>query len=369
MANRTRSRVAYTAQGRSGVATQNSWTYRTATVLSETCEDTVGFRDTANYFDLQRSTKDPYILNTVNPRPDRLACYAYPSDDHQRPLQSVAVDKPLIDNSMWVKLVAQTNPSTPDIQLPVSLSELRELPSLIQSFGRNAFRAAADGNLRWQFGIKPMVQDLRTLFSFVQQVNNRLRQLEQMRKNGGVSKRLRLGMQSNSVSSGPIVIHSGEGIIRAKIETRRSVTTWGSVYWTPSSAISAASKDELRRIAKLLTLGLHRSNMSLNVWNALPWSWLIDWFFNLSNALAAGNRIAAHPHRMCIMQTDESIERRPITSKSSTISVTGTGTYITVRKRRFVNPPPILLPGFLPALSRRQVSILASLSVVKTLRK
>lgn len=265
--------------------------------------------------------------------------------------------------------MAQTNPSTPDIQLPVSLFELRELPSLIQSLGRNAFRAAADGHLRWQFGIKPLAQDLRTLFSFVQQVNNRLDQLERMRKNGGVSKRLRLGMQSNSVSSGPTIIHSGGGTIYARIETRRSVTTWGSIYWVPSAAISSASKDELRRIARLLTLGLHSSNMSLNVWNALPWSWLIDWFFNLSNALAAGNRIAAHPTKMCIMQTDESIENRRITSKSSAISVTGTGTYITVRKRRFVNPPPILLPGFLPALSRRQVSILGSLAVVKTLRK
>lgn len=369
MANRIRTRYAYTAQGRAGVATANSWTYRTATVLSETCEDTVGYWDTANYFDLQRTTKDPYIINTINPRSNRLSLYAYPSDDHQRVIQSVSVDKPAIDSSMWVKLAAQTNPSTPDIQLPVSLLELRELPSLIQSFGRNAFRAAADGNLRWQFGIKPMMQDLRTLFSFVQQVNNRLQQLENMRKNGGVSKHLNLGMQSNSVVTGPIIIHSFGGSIQARLETTRSVTTWGSVYWKPSAAISAASKDELRRIAKLLTLGLHSSNMSLNVWNALPWSWLVDWFFNLSNTLAAGNRIAAHPTRMCIMQTDESRESRPITSKPSGISVTGSGAYTTVRKRRYSVPPPILLPGFLPALSRRQVSILGSLAVVKTLRK
>ena len=120
-------------------------------------------------------------------------------------------------------------------------------------------------------------------------------------------------------------------------------------------------------------LGLNAANVTLNIWNALPWSWLIDYFANVSDYLGA-NQIgrSAVASRACIMThrrinyTHGAVIGKP--GKLSGQLTLSPGSVLSEQKTRTIVSPPVLPTIQIPALSGHQLSILGSLAVLRRRR-
>jgi len=161
-------------------------------------------------------------------------------------------------------------------QIPLEVSllnfiwELREIQDLIPKIERSITRTASGGFLWWKFGIKPMLSDLKKLWLLSETVKARL---EFLRKTRG--QRVRLGCY-------------------AKFEpslTTYDVMNWASqrLYLKQSSFSSVMRAggflthqleglDDALSEVKAFAAALGLNNPAAVVWEAIPYSFVLDWF-------------------------------------------------------------------------------------------
>jgi len=262
-------------------------------------------------------------------------------------------------------VAARTNPSRAHVQVPVIFSELREIPGLVRRFGNDAFKNIGDANLRVQFGIKPMLSDLRRLANFQAVVEKRLRELESLRKNGGLRRRVTL---SHDIAVDTPTVELLQSSPHSIYGSRSRVTerdVWGSARWKPNAIISGLDPDEIAALVRRTLLGLTVSQITQNLWDALPWSWLIDWFANIGDLLAGMNNSIGHlAGDVCIMtHTRTTSTTRCFAYGSNSVAqvkwlqrnhVVEKG----VKERKLASPS---FSASVPILTGRQLSILGSL--------
>lgn len=272
-------------------------------------------------------------------------------------------------NMSVAKLRARTNPSKPDIDLPVFILELRDVPHTLKFLyekGASFARKAANGNLAYQFGVKPLVSDLLTLFDLSARIEARKKSLVKMAGFEGMRRRIHL--DNRSFSYDPYIIGSFSGGYYGRIQAEADSRVWGvQRYYATPSTLSMLSYENIDTTALRLTLGL---NPSLSqVWELLPWSWLIDYFSNIGDLVAAQrNYLDMVPGTSWIMwettsrakmslikpdRNDPDDMRYPVFSNASLI-----------RRERY-GSEGALLSVELPILTEVQSSILLSLSIVK----
>lgn len=183
---------------------------------------------------------------------------------------------------------ARTNPSRPNVDVPVNIFELRELPELIRSTGNNIIRSAARNNLRYQFGIRPLVGDLVKLLTFHDMVNHRVKELRRLQSRGlrrttAVDSFSSVGSLERTIQSDGLVIQgtfSGQTSLDIRVHSR-----WFPIEGWPYPSSDAAE----RALASRAVLGLTVDSSTL--WNAIPWSWLIDWCSNAGQYFSATRNI------------------------------------------------------------------------------
>lgn len=206
--------------------------------------------------------------------------------------------------------IAATNPGRSAVQLPVFWLELRDIPGMIRQVGRYArwlyFNfprpAALLGrlatydiaalNLAIQFGWRPFVSDLWKLATLHDQVEKRRKELKTLYSKG-LSRRVNLGSYTDNwdKSLTPWSTYGFAPTIPSKVV--RTTTAWAVVRWKPSGAFPnwVPTDGQLRRI---LT-GFTPDQILINIWEALPWSWLADWFTPIGASLKSMNHVLAAP--------------------------------------------------------------------------
>jgi hypothetical protein len=221
------------------------------------------------------------------------------------------------------ELAAKTNPATPHISLPVSIAEFRDLPRLLRSLGnwlialgygtrslkglsaKKILRESAEANLAVRFGWKPLISDVLKLMEFQSAVSRRVKELEALRDNGGFKRNVTLSTAENTdvVESTLLDWTPTAPILNARRTISSTRKVWGSIRWRPGWSGNLPDRDDdMRKLAIDLVLGLHAGQITRNVWNALPWTWLTDWFVDTGTFLDASNNSIAHrPFRVCIM--------------------------------------------------------------------
>lgn len=269
-----------------------------------------------------------------------------------------------------VKTVAYTNPSRAKVELPVSFAELRELPILIYEAGWSLIRRIGAANLRWYFGVLPLLNDLKALFKFAQSVKHRVELLEKFQREGSMTRKVSLysgvvadfpdtNVQTNSSPPTSNVTHV--------LKSRRTVrTVWGYVTWTPGGdfAKSIVTDQDMLNMARTIILGARVDFVS--AWEAMPWSWLFDWFGNIGDWLQANRHVVPiYPGIPSICET--------IRVEYTYISTTNgfgmppfyhTNTHVTVHKSR--DRVSAAFPSAnLPLLTPRQALILPSVAAAK----
>ena len=121
-------------------------------------------------------------------------------------------------------------------------------------------------------------------------------------------------------------------------------------------------------------LGFNGRNIPLTIWKALPWTWLTDWFVNISDSiLAVNNLIDYQPGTGCIM-----VHRSIVTSfpggmcthlGEPVISVSSHESTREIKQRFVISDWGVGLPTMkVPFLDTFKLSVLGSLTILKIVR-
>ena len=271
-----------------------------------------------------------------------------------------------------VRVLSATNPSKASVDLPVAIAELRELPDLVRKFGRGILRQIADGNLRYQFGVKPMVSDFCKLLDFKKSVDKQVQILQGFGKGPQVRKAT---VFTGSVVQEPgtiLVVHSAPSELQMSCRLVSHTTTvqrWGYVTWTPTvpdfRQAFLGDPASAYALARKIALGLTLD--ASTAWELLPWSWLVDWFSNMGEYIDSHRSlIPVAPDTPAVCTTTKSVQFYSNTNNAAGIPW-DTFHFTRVRTTKQRMRASALFPSAsLPLLTGRQTGILSSLAVLRS---
>lgn len=337
-----------------------------AAELSEACDDVVGNTQADNPLTITTGKSNWPAFNGNNGDPNPLGYREYSNygmglswPGYTTPSSATTVSE------MRTKLLARTNPGRSHLKLPVFLFELHELPRLVLIEGRSILKRFANANLAWQFGWTPLLSDLRKMFNFQDAVAKRVNELERLQSKSGLKRRAQLKTWDDSTgNSSQVTVESFLSLVYAKYQDQKHRECWGTVRWVPTPGASMPSTDlERLRLARKMVLGFGPGQILANIWEGLPWSWLIDWFSNVGDFIEATNNSIAMPMgTCCLMYHSTSTRTYRIVSKPAWVTCSpGAPQAYREAKQRFAVAASPSVNFSLPFLTGRQLSILGSL--------
>lgn len=269
-----------------------------------------------------------------------------------------------------------------DFDLPLQIAELKDLPGTIKSLFRGALSRArslgvsaaplahaartvakhpTDVYLTQQFGINPIVGAVGDLLGIQESIARRMAQHEKKFR----TKRSGGSLSSSAVFNWPGVAYTGGksfpfiGTVLTDIEHNPTHKAWFTARLSPTIPLS----DILHKVADN-PLGIGEPTME-TLWNVIPWSFLVDYFADVSDFLALqGNIMPYKVDSVCLMCTTVHRLREVPRPKIAYPNLSFSPSSITItRKFRWVygNPTPQL--ALTPFLSGTQVANIAALAV------
>lgn len=274
-------------------------------------------------------------------------------------------------SSLAVQVLNATNPSKPSIDLPVSILELRELPSMLKTTGDTLIKKYAKRTLEREFGLVPLVSDYLKLKRFQEDADKKMLLFKQLREKpmvrkatlfrGGTSTFPGTSHRTNSAPSYCRVDHK-------LVSTITNTKIWGYVTWTPEPDFNRYnpiySDEALSSRALNATLG---TNIGLTtLWNALPWSWMVDWFGNIGDWLSAHRSIIpVNPSTPRICRTTTTTSHYTVLSSNIGLPIGGSPVEQTLVSKSRELASATLPSASLPLFTQRQADIIASLAILR----
>lgn len=248
-------------------------------------------------------------------------------------------------------------------------SGLREIPA-----------KGSDEFLNWEFGIAPLLSDVKKIVSALRRQTAILTQLQ--RDNGRVVRR-RFAFPTTITNSestfnglyGPYLgvdssIMKSSGVSQVTKIRRIERSNWFSGAFSYYISVDSSLMSKLDQFsAKANVLLGARFDASL-LWELTPWSWLLDWQSTIGRALktasllSSDNLVIRYGYLMSHTVTEDSYMVGPRTSKLGTPIPASHVVLRSERKERFRATPY----GFgvdLKALTGTQIAILAALGMTK----
>lgn len=340
---------------------------RTVQCPTETCSDVIGNYPNPNGFTHLKGSWSKSVWNGDNEKPglSNIKCDNWPFVNANTPVPNYPPVED--DTSTMTKLLARSNPGTASLQLPVSISELRDLPKMLRNAGRTVAGKGANAYLSYQFGWKPLISDLSKLLDITAQTDKQLEKLNRLTSQNGARFRANLGTVTGSGGLGSAVAESQAFFCTGSYSDNGSRHRWGSCRWFPTALAKVGKDNDAKRsLARRIAIGLHPTQGLSNLWEALPWSWLVDWFSNLGDYIQATNHGIAVPSSTACIMTQYTEERRWVIKDPPSWCVLSPPPYATlVKQYRVVKSTAVNLKFNMPILTDRQIGILASLSIVR----
>lgn len=198
------------------------------------------------------------------------------------------------DGSAWgASAYNRMKPTKPEFSSLNALYELRELPKMFEGeILRRGLQAIPDYWIALQFGWRPLLNDIVNLVKTQIFLEKRFKQL--MRDNGKpVRRRIQMLSSSDTVVTQDWVKDYGafdrsfvtqfHRTVPRRMQTKQTTDrVWASArfrYWLPADPGGVVYKRQV--LAKLY--GLYPGPQF--VYNAIPWSWLADWFSNAGDII------------------------------------------------------------------------------------
>lgn len=286
------------------------------------------------------------------------------------------------------RIISQTGPLTPKLYLPVSVFELRDIPAMLKHAGDllhklthlhrvptgklklDPLAEGASATLAYQFGWAPLIQDIGRLCDFADVVRKRQYTLLRAHSSRGVKRKITLLDDSpESVPGGKSLISTYSGLVYSRFTVLNTHKRWATIRWTVRDQ-SQIGKVPTFNEAFRISYGLNKGYIPIEIWKALPWSWAIDWFADISNVLQANhNMIYYKPSNMCRMSHYKTTYTwEPAKSKDGKVVFDGGKVISESKQRSVVAYPSPSLSLKLPFLDSFKLSILGSMSILRIKR-
>lgn len=289
-------------------------------------------------------------------------------------------DASQIDGSSFAaSAYSKMKPTRPSFSGLNAIIELRDVPRMLQQrLSGNNLKDIGSYYLALKFGWDQLLRDIRNTVMFQRNAEKRLKQL--LRDNGKpVYRRLddvysssvityqNSGSAFGTVNSPDLVTYFYSGTPNF-IDVVRSIDrVWACAqfrFWLPDGPRDIAWT---RRMLAAL-YGLNPSPAV--VWNAIPWTWLIDWFANAGDVIenldaGVANRLAAD--YFYVMRESGTEWKRSVTvpfynERLEAVSFTGSGVSRSVNKTR-LKGDPFGFQTTMNSLSGSQLAILGALGL------
>lgn len=278
---------------------------------------------------------------------------------------------PQIDEVWFTTALARVHFTKPIISLPNFIFELREFPKMLRDLGRvlSGGSRASDipgAHLAWQFGWDPLISDLKSLLSLADELEKQRKRFLKAQSTKTLSGSIYEG-ESNFFTAPQISV---TGVVGHRREWTRRDDAWYTAHWDLGIANRPPELFGDKYSIAMNALGLNRP--AAVVWNAIPWSFLVDYFTNVSTFLEATGGVAEYrPTEICIMYTCEAeMVKDEVTF--DTVLTGGTefvlGEYKITRKMRKVRSHPVPRIAWDTWGFDKNLSILGSLATAKGLQ-
>lgn len=280
-----------------------------------TCADTVGDFPTPHA--LQITHRRHTQVGTVSGKQGTAAVYTYsdwPYVNQSPALAHWGLANMPSDASAVSTMMANTNPSRPEVSVPNFIFELKDIPSMIHSgflpematsFSRRKKKRRGNSVVEINFGWALLLQDVKSMLQFTEHVNNRVKELNHVYMKGGLRKKRTVWTDTKVGIDSNVTFHSTEGTISGTVTWTTVGRKWVTCRWKPTGGYeNIPSADEVLRQARFLVHGWDASptGIAASMWNAFPWSWFADYFFNVGEFLEANrNTQTFTPGDVCVM--------------------------------------------------------------------
>lgn len=272
----------------------------------------------------------------------------------------------------------RAQPDKPSFDLSLALFELREVPKMLeQRFSKNGLKNIGDYFLALEFGWKPLFRDVR---DFAITTLNGAARLKQLIRDQGRPVRRRGTLLSTTESIGPKTGQSYSAIstglvtqiyrdvprFEDRLEWTRKVWYSGRMrYWLPPGPHDLRWKANM--YSKLF--GLYPSPKT--VYNAIPWSWLVDWFTDLGNYVEAvsggvADRVACDYMYVMSSKTRAAVRTSTAllcTPSGGTVPITASTRVPYETKERTIVDPFGPSKASMSSLSDKQLAILGAIGL------
>jgi hypothetical protein len=184
------------------------------------------------------------------------------------------------------KAISKSLPDVPDFSLFRFVGELREgLPKVpLKVLAKEKkLRNVGGEYLNVQFGIMPLISDLQNFLEALQHPRLRSALDHKINEEMRVRKVLDKGSSTTSramTASEYTFDATGQTAVSGTITTNSSYRVWSSC------SFGYYQFHDLRRLLDEMDVmlgGVGTIPTAIDLWNLLPWSWLVDWFVNFNN--------------------------------------------------------------------------------------
>lgn len=332
----------------------------------ERCEDTHGSKQTANYFDLTRWRLSPGRITGIAGVWPVYGLKDFPYLNQPSPDFLPGTDSSFIDPAAALTQVASwTSPGRAQVSLPNFIHELRELPEMLWKRAPTSSRRKDPTNpgnsaVEQNFGWDPLLSDVAKLFKFSEQFDRRLRELNAIYDRPGGLKRQRVVAEGHARSISTIAANSWICGVQVERTNHTLSRQWASLAWKPlfGAFSMKPSSGELSRKAAASIHGW-RANPKI-LWDALPWSWLVDYFANVGDLIeASSNSFEYFPDQCCVMSTTSCVISDHVTMCDVDFTVTPARLEAVWKHRQ---PTSFGFRLLTPLLSGRQLVTLSSIA-------
>lgn len=208
---------------------------------------------------------------------------------------------------LTAKLLAGTNPFRYEVSVPVMIAELMEAGSLLKLAANNFVSLAGSAYLNEVFGWAPLQADIRSLHKITSAVESRIRDFNALLEKGGIRRLKNLANGGSGKSPTTVTLMSSVlGTFTGRATESFRTKVWGTVRWVPDR-LEPVEIQGLANFNEALRVALDLGPPDLStIWEATPWSWLIDYFVNVGDVLQAieSNDLVI-PTEICLMRSRE----------------------------------------------------------------
>jgi len=161
----------------------------------------------------------------------------------------------------------------------------------LKRFAPDKVGDAASANLYINFGLIPVIGDIMKCLKLKAIIDGRVKEIKRLHSDKGLRRTVTVYKGSNRVT-GPSTVQSNFGFFSQETTIVTTQEVRVHCRWYPAAEFLPWDHvdDDMVKLATKAVLGLSLTQLD-TYWEALPWSWLIDWMSTCGNYMRASRNI------------------------------------------------------------------------------